>query len=84
METNERTRRIREDIDAGWTSMMALMLFLFGVLMIMMGLVGEYVGRVFISMNRSPQYVIEYDTARNEPDPFREKPGTEPEKSAGD
>ena len=75
---------LREDIDAGWTSMMALMLFLFGVLMIMMGLVGEYVGRVFISMNRSPQYVIEYDTARNEPDPFREKPGTEPEKPAGD
>ena len=74
---------LREDIDAGWTSMMALMLFLFGVLMIMMGLVGEYVGRVFISMNRSPQYVIEYDTARNEPDPFREKPGTEPEKPAG-
>ena len=75
---------LRENIDAGWTSMMALMLFLFGVLMIMMGLVGEYVGRVFISMNRSPQYVIEYDTARNEPDPFREKPGTEPEKPAGD
>ena len=75
---------LREDIDAGWTSMMALMLFLFGVLMIMMGLVGEYVGRVFISMNRSPQYVIEYDTARSQPDPFREKPGTEPEKPAGD
>ena len=75
---------LREDIDAGWTSMMALMLFLFGVLMIMMGLVGEYVGRVFISMNRSPQYVIEYDTARNEPDPFLEKPGAEPEKPAGD
>jgi undecaprenyl-phosphate 4-deoxy-4-formamido-L-arabinose transferase len=74
---------LRENIDAGWTSMMALMLFLFGVLMIMMGLVGEYVGRVFISMNRSPQYVIEYDTARNEPDPFREKPGAEPEKPAG-
>ena len=74
---------LRENIDAGWTSMMALMLFLFGVLMIMMGLVGEYVGRVFISMNRSPQYVIEYDTARNEPDPLREKPGTEPEKPAG-
>ena len=75
---------LRENIDAGWTSMMALMLFLFGVLMIMMGLVGEYVGRVFISMNRSPQYVIEYDTASSQPDPFREKPGTEPEKPAGD
>ena len=49
---------LRENIDAGWTSMMALMLFLFGVLMIMMGLVGEYVGRTYISANRAPQYVI--------------------------
>ena len=55
---------LREEIDAGWTSLMALMLFLFGVVMITLGLVGEYVGRVFISMNRNPQYVIEYDTER--------------------
>ena len=53
---------LREQIDAGWTSLMALMLFLFGVTMIMLGLVGEYVGRVFVSLNRNPQYVIEYDT----------------------
>ena len=26
--------------------------------MLMMGLVGEYMGRMYISMNRSPQYVI--------------------------
>jgi len=55
---------LQEEIDAGWTSLMALMLFLFGVVMITLGLVGEYVGRVFISMNRNPQYVIEYDTER--------------------
>ena len=58
---------LRENIDAGWTSLMALMLLLFGVLMIMMGLVGEYVGRIFISMNKSPQYVIEYDTEKENP-----------------
>ena len=44
---------------------MAMMLFLFGVLM-MMGLVGEYVGRIFMAMNRSPQYVIKLDTKREE------------------
>ncbi len=55
---------LKEQIDAGWTSLMAMMLLLFGVLMIMMGLVGEYVGRIFITMNRSPQYVIEFDTAK--------------------
>ena len=55
---------LREQIDAGWTSLMAMMLLLFGVVMIMLGLVGEYVGRIFITINRSPQYVIEYDTER--------------------
>ena len=50
------------DFNEGWTSLVALMLFLFGVLMAMLGLVGEYVGRIFISINRRPQYVIEFDT----------------------
>ena len=29
-----------------------------GMLMLMLGLVGEYVGRIYISINNSPQYVI--------------------------
>ena len=29
-----------------------------GMLMLMMGLIGEYMGRMYISMNNSPQYVI--------------------------
>lgn len=28
------------------------------MIMIMLGLIGEYVGRIYISMNNSPQYVI--------------------------
>ncbi len=52
--------------DPGWTSLMAVMLFLFGILMMMMGLVGEYVGRVFMTMNRSPQYIIKLDTRGTE------------------
>ena len=52
----------RDAIDEGWTSLMALMLLLFGILMMVMGLVGEYVGRIFVTMNRSPQYIIKHDT----------------------
>ena len=37
---------------------MAVFGVLGGMLMLMMGLVGEYIGRMYISMNRSPQYVI--------------------------
>ena len=58
---------LRDAVNAGWTSLVALMLLLFGILMMMMGLVGEYVGRIFVTMNRSPQYVIRYDTRKGEP-----------------
>lgn len=42
----------------GWSSLMAVLLFIGGMIMVMLGLVGEYVGRVFISLNNAPQYVV--------------------------
>lgn len=42
----------------GYSSTMAVVLFIGGMLMLMLGIVGEYVGRIYISINRSPQYVI--------------------------
>jgi len=46
------------DILAGYSSLMAVTLFVSGILMMMLGLIGEYVGRIYISINNSPQYVI--------------------------
>ena len=37
---------------------MAVLVFFGGMIMIMLGLIGEYVGRIYICMNHSPQYVI--------------------------
>ncbi len=37
---------------------MAAIVFMGGMIMVMLGLVGEYVGRMYISMNSSPQFVI--------------------------
>ena len=42
----------------GFSSLMAMLIFFGGMMMIMLGLIGEYVGRIYISMNNSPQYVI--------------------------
>ncbi len=42
----------------GFSALMSVMVFIGGMLMLMMGLVGEYMGRMYISMNNSPQYVI--------------------------
>jgi len=49
---------LNPDILAGYSSLMAVLLFINGILMMMIGLIGEYVGRIYISINNSPQYVI--------------------------
>lgn len=46
------------DVPIGYSSTMAIILFVGGVLMFMLGLIGEYIGRIYISLNNSPQYVI--------------------------
>ena len=46
------------NILAGYSSTMAVVLFVGGMLMLMLGLVGEYVGRIYISINKSPQYIV--------------------------
>ena len=42
----------------GWPSMMVAICFFSGINLLFMGLIGEYVGRMFLGMNRNPQYVI--------------------------
>jgi undecaprenyl-phosphate 4-deoxy-4-formamido-L-arabinose transferase len=46
------------DVMLGYSSTMAIILFIGGVLMMMLGLAGEYIGRIYISINSSPQYVV--------------------------
>lgn len=42
----------------GYTSMMCMMLFFFGIILVFMGVMGEYIGRIFMSVNGTPQYVV--------------------------
>lgn len=42
----------------GWSSTVAILLLLGGVILIVLGLIGEYVGRIYMCVNASPQYVI--------------------------
>lgn len=48
----------RPDIAAGYSSTMAVMLFMGGLLMLSQGLIGEYIGRMYISLNKAPQFVV--------------------------
>lgn len=49
---------IHSNIVPGYSSIMAILLFVAGIIMLMLGLIGEYIGRIYISINNSPQYVI--------------------------
>lgn len=49
---------VNPDVPLGFSSMMAAIVFIGGMLMIMLGLIGEYIGRIYISINNSPQYVV--------------------------
>jgi undecaprenyl-phosphate 4-deoxy-4-formamido-L-arabinose transferase len=42
----------------GWSTIISLLLIIGGMILIMLGLIGEYIGRIYISINNSPQYVI--------------------------
>lgn len=49
---------IMPNIQAGYTSIVALMLLIGGIIMVLLGVIGEYLGRIYICINNSPQYVI--------------------------
>ena len=46
------------DIVIGFTSIMAIILFFFGLVLISLGTIGEYIGRIYMIINDQPQYII--------------------------
>lgn len=49
---------IHPEILAGYTSLAALLLVIGGINMVLIGMIGEYVGRIYLLNNCIPQYVI--------------------------
>ncbi|MBS1818069.1 MAG: glycosyltransferase family 2 protein [Acidobacteria bacterium] len=51
--------RLLEGIEVyGWTALMLVNLFFGGTVLISLGLVGEYLGRVLMNVNQVPQFVV--------------------------
>ena len=49
---------VTPSIQMGWSSIMSLILLVSGIIMAMLGMLGEYIGRIHIGLNNSPQFVI--------------------------
>lgn len=49
---------INPSIAMGWSSLMCVMLVLFGVVFLLLGILGEYIGKIILMENKTPQYVI--------------------------
>ncbi len=51
----------------GWTSLYIAVLLLGGVQLICLGLLGEYIGRIYAATQNRPQYLVAFDTDKRAP-----------------
>lgn len=47
-----------EDVAPGWTSTLVILSFLFGLNFFFLGIIGEYLGRIYIESKNRPKYII--------------------------
>ena len=45
-------------MEPGYASLMCVLLFFFGIMLIMLGVIGEYIGRIFEEVKGRPLYII--------------------------
>jgi len=48
----------KQKIPPGWASIITSIMFFAGLQLIILGVIGEYLGRLFLTANKSPQYII--------------------------
>lgn len=51
-------KMLNPEIILGYTSTIVVILFMGGIILMILGLFGEYIGRILVTVNKVPQYVI--------------------------
>lgn len=46
------------DILLGWSSTISIIMIIGGLILIVLGIIGEYIGRIYICINQAPQYIV--------------------------
>lgn len=55
---------INHNIVPGWTTLTVLILVLGGLVLLFLGIIGEYLGRAYLNINKKPQFVIKEITKK--------------------
>ena len=42
----------------GWASTVCILLLFFGLVLCVLGIIGEYIGKILLTLNNSPQYIV--------------------------
>ncbi|MBR3635228.1 MAG: glycosyltransferase family 2 protein [Lachnospiraceae bacterium] len=53
-------------VAVGFSALMSAVMFLGGMILFMLGMLGEYIGRMYMGMNNAPQYVIREVVGKDE------------------
>lgn len=51
---------------AGWASMVCIVSFIGGVQLICLGVLGEYIGKIYMEVKHRPRYIISERTEKNQ------------------
>lgn len=57
---------------SGWASLMCVILFMGGVQMVSLGIIGEYVGKAYMETKHRPRYIISHNTMKEQVDSLGE------------
>ncbi|MCX7882388.1 MAG: glycosyltransferase family 2 protein [Brevinematales bacterium] len=63
-------KKITGETVSGWTSLIFSLWFLGGLILVSLGIIGEYIGRIYVEVKQRPRFFVEKREGRL----FREKP----------
>lgn len=49
---------LHPDVTVGWSSTLCVMVVFFGFVLVVLGIVGEYLGKIILILNNTPQYIV--------------------------
>ena len=49
---------LNPDIPVGWSSTLCVVVVFFGLVLMVLGVIGEYLGKIILILNNTPQFIV--------------------------